>query len=184
MLKGAMGPDMKVILELGSWLGKSTRFFASSSLNASVIAIDHWKGSTEHHQNPDWKGFLPTLYETFIKNCWIYKDRIIPVRNDTVSGMKIVAQYEIHPDLIFIDASHDYASVKADLTTALCLFPDAAICGDDYQWSDLQKAIREQVGAGKMQGYFSNNVWWKEHPFFRNVPWANPISGISIPSMA
>lgn len=169
LLSGAMGPQVKVVLELGSWLGKSTRWTAERAPNAVVIAVDHWQGSVEHHTTPGWKAMLPTLYDTFIKNCWPLKDRIVPLRADTVTGMKIVHQNGIEPDIIFIDAGHDYISARADLSNALGLFPKAAVCGDDFMWPGVAQTVREHAHAKIMKAFAKGNVWWKENPVFAKI---------------
>jgi predicted O-methyltransferase YrrM len=147
-LKPIIKNDMKMIIELGSWLGSSTRWFCENS-NAKVVAIDHWKGSIEHVNRRDVKDKLPTLYETFIVNCWDYRDRITPVKMDTISGLTWCSDMGFQPDIIFIDASHEYEDVLKDLETSHNLFPKAILVGDDWAWRNrrLQKrfTVREAV---------------------------------------
>lgn len=175
LLSGAMGSDRKIVLELGAWLGKSTRWIAEQSPNATVISVDHWQGSAEHFEKPEWRAMLPTLYETFIKNCWAFRERVIPLRMDTISGMKLVHQHGITPEVIFIDAGHDYDSAKGDLSNALRLFPNAAICGDDFYWEGVNKAVTEHVRMGMMRAFYKENWWWKENSFFSRISGAKAI---------
>jgi SAM-dependent methyltransferase len=42
VLTQAISPETKLVVELGTWLGKSTRFIADLAPSAVVIAIDHW----------------------------------------------------------------------------------------------------------------------------------------------
>lgn len=177
LLSGAMGPKVKVILELGSWLGKSTRWIAKHSPNATVIAVDHWRGSAEHFEKPEWRAMLPTLYETFLKNCWAFKDRMIPLRMDTISGMEMVNQCRVVPDLVIIDAGHDYESAHGDVSTALRLFPGAAVCGDDFYWEGVNRAVTEHVSRGLMKASYKKNQWWKDHAVFSRIPDASPVIG-------
>ncbi len=176
LLSGLLGPQTKVVLELGSWLGKSTRFIASRAPKAIVISVDHWQGSAEHHSTPQWKALLPTLYETFIKNCWIFRDRIIPLRMDTVSGMKLVSQHGISPDIVFIDAGHDYISARADLSNALGLFPNSILCGDDFLWPGVGQTVTEHVRANIMKAFVKQNVWWKDNPAFAHMKGGVPVA--------
>ena len=172
LLQGALTPATKVVVELGSWLGKSTRFTASRAPNAVVVAVDHWKGSAEHHSTPEWKAMLPFLYETFLKNCWPFRDRIIPLRMDTVSGLKLVHSHGIEPDVVFIDAGHVYIYARADLSNALGLFTKAAICGDDFMWPGVAQTVREHARANIMTAFAKGNVWWRENPAFAGIPGA------------
>jgi hypothetical protein len=177
LLSGAMGPHVNVILELGSWLGKSTRWFAEKSPNATIIAVDHWQGSAEHFEKPEWSTLLPTLYETFIKNCWAFRDRIIPLRMNTISGMGFVNQFGVNPDLIFIDAGHDYASAYGDVSNALRLFPNAALCGDDFYWAGVNRAVTEHVQQGSMCASYKENQWWKENNVFMHIQGTRQVPG-------
>src|SRR5436190_126076 len=161
LLKGALSPGIKVVLELGSWLGKSTRFIAGAAPSAVVVSIDHWYGSAEHKVNQKLKAVLPVLYETFLKNCWLIRDRIVPLRSSTVPGMRLVRDYGVSPDLVYVDASHDYQSVRADILVSKELFPDAALCGDDFTWPGVRQAVEELVDAS-----IDGNVWWKKGPAF------------------
>lgn len=129
-----LNEHFKLIVELGSWLGASTRFILNKAPNAIVIAIDHWRGSQEHLHNPSLIPKLNTLYETFIVNCWAYKNRLIPFRTTTIQGLIKISELELYPDLIYVDASHDYDSVTNDLETIYQLFPNTILCGDDWQW--------------------------------------------------
>lgn len=134
-LGAILNKNMRLIFEFGSWLGASTRFILDHAPNAVVIAIDHWKGSEEHFDDPRFSTKLPTLYETFLVNCWEYKNRLIPLRMTTLEGMARVHQLGLEPDLIYVDAAHDYDSVMQDLTMAYAYFPGAILCGDDWRWS-------------------------------------------------
>jgi len=140
-LKAALGPDTKVVLELGSFLGLSTRFICEYAPNATIIAIDHWRGSVEHQPRPELAAVLPVLYETFLKNLWPWRDRVVPVRETTVVGMATVNQCGIIPDVVYIDAAHDADSVGADLRAVLEMWPDAHIIGDDWTWASVRCGV-------------------------------------------
>jgi len=134
-------PD-SVLIELGSWKGKSTRWFLKNFPRLRVVAVDHWEGSVEHKKGP-WKKDLPRLYDTFISNCWGYRDRLIPLRTDTIKGLHLCDDAEIKPHLIYVDAAHDFQSVLTDVKTSLALFPRAIVTGDDYPHPPVQKAIKQ-----------------------------------------
>lgn len=85
------------------------------------------------------------LYETFLSECWDYRERIIPVRRKSIEGLKLVAEAGLTPDVIYIDGDHSYAAVHDDLVTALSLFPRSAILGDDWDWPGVKQAVEEIV---------------------------------------
>ncbi len=125
-----------VTLELGAWLGMSTRFLVDWT-RGWVITIDHWKGSSEHRNRPE----LPTLWETFVRNAWDnHRGRLVPMRTTTLEGMREVHDLGIVPDVIYVDASHETPLVIEDLTTAMRLFPSAHIVGDDWTWDSVRAA--------------------------------------------
>lgn len=132
---------MQLIVELGSWLGGSTRFMLDHASQATIIAVDHWRGSVEHYKNSHWAHKLPKLYETFLVNCWQYKDRLIPMRTTTLEGLQEIAALGLQPDLIYLDAAHEYEAVFADLEMAFKLFPKTILVGDDWSWPSVRQAV-------------------------------------------
>ena len=129
-----------VVLELGAWLGMSTRFLCEqTSDDCTVVTIDHWLGSSEHQTNP----ILPVLYETFVKNCWKYRHKLIPLRTTTLEGVREVFDADIVPNLIYVDASHETDLVIKDLDICLTLFPEATIVGDDWTWTSVKEGVFE-----------------------------------------
>ena len=144
LLSQYIGKDTKMVVELGSWLGKSTRWFLKQAPAATVIAIDHWQGSREHSRFGD--EFLKSIYDQFIQNCWDYRDRLIPIRETTLVGLALCGG--LSPDLVYVDASHDAKSVRADIMCAMSVFPDALITGDDYTWGPQHKyPVRQAVDS-------------------------------------
>lgn len=155
--------NMKLIVEVGSWLGKSTRFWLENS-NAHIICIDTWEGSEEHQLMPEIINKLPTLYETFIANQWAWKERITPVRMWSSSALPLLSQYDIMPDFIYLDASHDANDVYVDLVTARNCFPNALIGGDDWNYKnrvrDDEKTVQHAV---KLYCNFSGETYRANH---------------------
>jgi len=131
--------NINIILEIGSWLGMSARFLCESYPKAQVICVDHWQGSSEHIR--DYPEYLPTLYETFIVNCWKYRDRITPVKLRSLDAIELISSLDIEPDLVYIDGSHDFLSVFADLEMCYINFKNAQIVGDDWHIEDVRNVV-------------------------------------------
>jgi len=120
-------------LELGTWTGAgSTKFVAQQFKKMSIICVDTWEGSPEHHRIAAYNKVRVKLWDHFCSNLWPYRHRIWPLKMTTVEGMHAVLNSGIKPEVIYIDAAHDEESVYTDISTALSLFPEAKICGDDY----------------------------------------------------
>ncbi|MGO8745687.1 MAG: class I SAM-dependent methyltransferase [Thermoguttaceae bacterium] len=159
MLAASLSAQPRVIVELGSWLGLSTRFIADCAPCGTVIAIDHWKGGPDHQDREEYRAMLPHLYETFLASCWEYRGRIIPVRASTIEGLREVAGYGVRPDLIYLDADHTYDAVKRDLEEALALFPSARIVGDDWTWQSVREAVTAVCAERGLTVIGSGNAW-------------------------
>lgn len=171
-MKRILSNDMRIIIELGSWLGASTRFILNNAPNATVIAIDHWKGSTEHQKDMAiyysdvYAKRLKTLYETFLINCWTYKNRLIPLRATTLQGLQIIYNLGIVPDLVYVDASHDFDSVLKDLEKIYSCFPSTLIIGDDWEWDKMKndhypvrRAVKFFLKKYGFEVVFEKNFW-------------------------
>ncbi len=147
LMRRELNTETKLVVELGAWLGLSTRFIADQAPQARVITIDHWRGSSEHRKDPTCAAMLPTLFETFTALNWEYRDRILPLKMTGHQGLQTIARYGLQPDIIFIDADHSYDSVRADLDISHRLFPQARLIGDDYDSPDVQRAVDEFAAA-------------------------------------
>lgn len=145
------------VLELGSWLGTSIKFFAQKCPNANLICIDTWQGSPEHQNS---KEVLNVLYKTFLVNTLHLKNRLVPLKTNTIDGMSIVEHFNIEPDVIYIDAAHDYDSVLKDLETSYNLWPKAQIIGDDINWYTVRNALSTFASKYNINYRFVDYTWW------------------------
>ncbi|MDE3046200.1 MAG: class I SAM-dependent methyltransferase [Verrucomicrobiota bacterium] len=125
--------NVKVVIEVGSWLGLSTRHIAKTLPEDGIVyAVDHWKGSP----NEDNSIFdMPNLYRQFLSNV-IHEGlthKIIPCK---MSSAEAAVFLTVKPDLVYIDATHEFTSVFYDL---ILWFPfvkgHGVLCGDDYFWN-------------------------------------------------
>ena len=125
--------NVKVVIEVGSWLGLSTRHIAKTlPENGVVYAVDHWLGSpNEDNSFMD----ISTLYAGFLSNV-IHENlthKIIPVKMTSLEASTYLKH--VTPDLVYIDATHEFNSVLQDL---ILWFPfvkgHGVLCGDDYYW--------------------------------------------------
>ena len=91
LLANTVPREAKVIVELGSFLGRSTRFLLEHAPQATVLAVDHWRGSGDMQGDAEVVALLPQLYETFLAECWPWRERIVPVRQTTLDGLREIA---------------------------------------------------------------------------------------------
>jgi len=140
-----LAPFTANIVEVGSWKGRSTCALASN-VSVRVWAVDTWKGSAEHQ--PELSKHHPLwLYGEFLKN--VEGLPVIPLMLPSLVAAKWLERAGIQPDIVFIDANHDYESVKADiLAWQPLLAPAGILCGHDYDpphWMGVKQAVDECV---------------------------------------
>jgi predicted O-methyltransferase YrrM len=108
-------PPSLAIVEIGSWKGKSTVWLASGSKHgqgARVWAVDHWTGSPEHESLFHWSPGATTFPEFQQNITWFgHEDIVTPISGRSEDVAKT---WDKDIGLVFIDAAHDYESVRAD----------------------------------------------------------------------
>lgn len=156
--------DMKTIVEVGSWKGRSTHALASSC-PGTVWAVDTWKGSRQEQEGPHVEATVHEILPIFKENMKDFMN-VVAVEMESVEAAKMFEDKSV--DMVFIDGAHDYESVKADIAAWL---PKAKtlICGHDYQWHSVQEAVTEAFGELDTAG----TIWIKrldedKHPMSLN----------------
>lgn len=134
----------KVVIEVGSWMGQSTRHMAGMlPPGGTLYAVDHWLGSQEHQPGQVfWSPHLPYLYEQFLSNIIHAEltDIVVPIRMPSLEARKELA--DVKADFIYIDASHDYDAVYADLNAWFPLVKgNGVFCGDDWGYPPINQAV-------------------------------------------
>lgn len=167
-------PEGSTFVEIGSWMGRSTcclgQLVKDSKKDIKVYAVDTFEGSEEHWQLiKEIEENSTSLLEIFKKNtslCGV-DNLITPIKG---ASLDVVNQFEDESiDFIFIDASHDYENVLADITAWYPkLKPGGLIAGDDYApcWGGVIQAVNEYFTDktvfflnGALQYPYSQKVW-------------------------
>ncbi|MDH5533503.1 MAG: class I SAM-dependent methyltransferase [Candidatus Pacebacteria bacterium] len=140
MFDEVLSKDINTILELGAWLGMSARYMLDNTQNAVVISVDTWSkygfGEYDERWHPPYlKDKMDKMFEIFLVNCWDYQDRLIPLRMRTLDAIKLMNKLNISPDIIYIDANHEYDEVSKDLEFSFKYCPKSILVGDDWLWT-------------------------------------------------
>jgi hypothetical protein len=145
------------IVEIGVYKGRMTAMWNVHLINEgrsyNYDAIDHFMGSEEHDNNIDYFSITLDNLESIL-------DFINIIKGESIEKSKLY-EYE-SLDIIYIDASHDYESVKKDILT---WFPklkkDGIICGDDYcdGWPGVIKAVNEIFGKQNVS-FIGGSQWY------------------------
>lgn len=155
----------KVVIEVGCWFGLSTRHMASLLPEGGVLyAVDHWLGSAEHQPGQSyWHPKLPFLYEQFLSNVIHAQltDKIVPVRISSIEASRVLAT--VSADLIYIDASHEYDAVYADIAAWYPLVKGhGLLCGDDYLDGDgsIRRAVDQFAADHNLVVRNEKSFWY------------------------
>ena len=151
--------NIKTVIEIGCFLGKSTSFFVEQG--CKVIAIDTFEGASDLNDCKAVKKRLPTLFEQFKFNM---RELGIEDKVEVYKMRSERAFYEFwedcvdEVDMVYIDGSHDYEDVWFDINNWQEM-AKKVICGDDYtkHHDGVRKAVDDLLpDANKL-----NRVWYK-----------------------
>ena len=156
------------IVEVGCWMGRSTRALADNTIGI-VHCVDTWRGSGLEH-DPWLKGKPPEwLFEQFTKNT-AKCTNLRSFRMTSLDAASRFKEWQLEKtqvsevfDMIFIDASHDYENVKADILAWKPLLKQGGMfCGHDYQdcWPGVIKAVHELLTGVKVVP--GGSIWYTE----------------------
>lgn len=142
---------MSCVVEIGSWKGRST-YALLTGCKGHVRAVDHFKGNKGVKEMEDEvKG--ENIYQEFLKNVGNFSNLIIERGN----SLEIADKYKGWTfDMIFLDGSHGYDDVKKDIEAWLPK-TKKLICGHDYDFPEVKKAVDELIGSVNLVG----SIWYK-----------------------
>jgi predicted O-methyltransferase YrrM len=151
-----------VFVEVGAWLGRSTAYLASriQGLPIKFFVVDTWRGSAGSDAKSDDfqksvlaqnQGDVFSIFLGNMKRCGVLQS-LIPLRMLSTQAAELFHDSSI--EFCFLDAAHDYNSVKADLDAWFPkIRPGGIIAGDDYgvEWHGLDRAVNDFfAGLGKL----------------------------------
>lgn len=119
-------PLKPVILEVGSYEGRSTVWMAEKFSDAIIHCVDTFKGGMEHNG-------VSGLLERFEENTRQFGLRIQPSIGDSKEVLRKFRKSMF--DLIYVDASHQSIDVLTDAVQSwYCLKTGGLMVFDDYAW--------------------------------------------------
>lgn len=172
----------KIIIEVGSWKGWSAFKMAEICLkyydDFQIVCVDTWLGSVEHwlmefenEDGPikgvrhDMKNGRSRLYELFLSNVVHkgYQKYITPFAIDSTNAAYFFYSAGIAPDMVYMDAGHEYQSVRMDLYNyAQVLRPNGWMLGDDWYHPPIKQAATETFGADRVIELSKSKFLWKK----------------------
>ena len=159
----SLAEKSKLIVELGSWRGRSAVCWADNT-SGVVYCVDTWAddayGATFPGDPPDLHRRPAWLWGEFTKNTQGLGN-IFPIRSFTAPAARIFADRRLKPDVLFVDAGHNYEDVIADLRAWMPLMAEGAVlCGHDYvdYHEPVQRAVRELIPSFRVV----DTIWTTE----------------------
>lgn len=141
----------ELVVEVGSYAGRSAVFAAPilQGQNCKLLCVDVW----------DFEQMQPQYYEPlggskiwreFQQNTAPFEGTIIPCRMNSQQAASLLKALNCRIGLVFIDACHEYDSVKADILAWLPIVRDGGtLCGHDYfNFPGVKRAVDEIFGPG------------------------------------
>ncbi len=148
----------KTIVEVGSWLGRSTRAMADNT-RGTVYAVDTWAGSD---------GLAEVLKEKpegwvkdeFFKNM-VGLQNVKAMQMPSLEAAALFRAQGRKIDMVFIDGDHSYEAVRADiLAWRALLMPGGVLSGHDYSWTGVIKAVDELLPNRQTGDLRQNWIWY------------------------
>lgn len=153
----SFGYNSAVIVEVGSWLGRSTSYMASEIKRrlkpAKFYAVDTWKGSAnEEAMQATLQEHGGDIYDQFMRNMartGVY-DYITPIRKTSVEAAKDFADGSV--SFCFIDGDHSYKAVRDDILAWLPkVHYNSCMAGHDIDRPGVRQAVMEIFGTSYRQ---------------------------------
>lgn len=149
--------DHHCILEIGCWIGRSSRFIAELAGNSSVICLDQWNEDESSGDSMD------RVFDSFRHECWEMRHRLITMRREIMEGLREVADCGICPDVIFFNSSSEDPLFPQYLTAALDLFPSSILLGHCFDKPEVN-ALLENLRVERRLRLDSLSTAWRIGP--------------------
>lgn len=148
-----------LIIEVGSWKGRSAvvmgKIIKDLGLDTKIVCVDTWLGATEfwtnhadatRYQSLNLRNGYPQVYYQFLSNVVLngLQDVIVPFPQTSTNAARFFKKAGVKADLIYIDASHEYEDVNADIEAWLPVLSEGGtMFGDDYcdYWIGVKRAV-------------------------------------------
>jgi predicted O-methyltransferase YrrM len=147
--------DRTLVIEFGSWCGRSSLAMASAQ---RLLCVDTWMGSPGEECEKDIEEGRIDPWAEWRKNlgklvtAGTVKASIGDLRSESLRQW-LIEHYAHAASMVFIDASHDEASVREDIALARdILAPGGILCGHDYggSWTGVKAAVDVMVKSPRV----------------------------------
>jgi len=169
-----------LVLDVGVWKGQSVACLAEAMRrvvpDSALLAIDTFLGSPEHWNRDREDRILdslrlehgwPGLYWQFLSNMVHsgHAERVVPLAQTSGNAAAILRRLRLRPDLVHIDAAHEYEPVRRDIADYWELLrPGGLLVGDDYAWPGVKRAADKFAAANGLELRVREPKWILRKP--------------------
>lgn len=164
-----------VFLEIGTHWGFSAVQVAKKiqrdRIDSFVLCVDTWLGDTPAWMDPLFRlGYakrngMTNMFEEFRGNIYGHsvQSNVVPLRLPSLIAARVLSRVGFKADIIYVDASHDFFDVYADLIAYdNIVSPGGIMFGDDYQILSVKKAVDRFVKERGLSLFvFDGNIYKK-----------------------
>jgi cephalosporin hydroxylase len=150
------------VVEVGSWMGRSITYLMQECqrLNKPVkgYTVDHFRGESNSREHAATLALIGSesvrpKFEENLTRCGV-RDLVTVIEGDSAESAAQIEDKSLA--FCFIDAAHDYESVKRDiLAWQPKMKAGGILAGHDALWEDVEKAVRELLPQAQILG----DVW-------------------------
>jgi len=154
-------PEQGILIELGSWKGRSICSVADIILKKKlhVICVDTFKGTPGEEAHAEARAKGANLKKEMLFNLKMFgiHKRVTVLKATTHEA--VAHCFNNMADMVFIDADHSYEAVKQDiLDWKPKLRAGGIISGHDFTWESVHRAIADTLLGVENE----STVWWKK----------------------
>lgn len=176
---------VRLVLEVGSFMGGSALRWLRSDPDIVVVCCDHCPDNQEHYirslvDKPwamrRWRAETLLRYAGIVErygmqkvlsaNLSAFASRAIVVRKTAPWAYDYLAKIGLEPDVIFVDAGKE----RRNYWPAHEKFPQAIITGDDWNWRDPEGNVPVPSFACEIAKARSGQIYADQSTFVLNEP--------------
>ena len=165
-------PLNPTILEIGTFLGKTTRHISEARPDSDIITLDIFEGKTwDYERIKDqfpYKGYLENIFDHEIWNESLVREYLSHWSNIKMFNCKFPDEWPMEDkfDLIFEDGDHGWPSTRKSFPRCIELLkPGGYLALHDYDVEGVKRAIEQFVQPHPQMSYHSKykllTVWRK-----------------------
>jgi hypothetical protein len=175
VLNSSDGPV--TFVEVGSWVGESAVAISAPIQTwmlqdlhrrggSRLICVDHFKGTPTDHMGRFAK--FCDARKFFLENTMHLPVKLMEMSSQSAASTLL---FPLESGLIFLDAGHDYVSIKQDIDLWLPHLSDrGVICGHDYtlEFPGVIRAVKESFPGDSLRIAPGTSIWahrrqWQQH---------------------